>query len=330
MSHVLDGSKVQALELTILPSEQIEDLKKVIVDEWLQAKNMIDEKLQEFSIDRHSQVLEIQRYITEGGKRFRGFLTILTAKALGGDPVEALDAAVAIELVQAASLALDDVVDVDEFRRNKKASWIVHGISKTVLVSVLIISVAQRIVEKYGFKAIMHVIRAWEQTTRGEVADSFLYPILKPEDYENVAIYKTGALFRLAVILGAISAGGEQYIETLNKYGDSLGLAYQIADDIVDLANVLPKGVKWMDLQPGVKLFIKYLDPDREWENDDVPDYKHYIDKGIEKLRVVIEENGRLLRELPDNKYTRALALIPYFMAEKMLEEANLSLGYDF
>lgn len=321
---------MQALELTTLDNQQLEDIKNVILDEWLHAKNMIDEKLKEFSVDKHSQVLEIQRYITEGGKRFRGFLTILTAKALGGDPSEALDAAVAVELVQAASLALDDIVDVDEFRRNKKASWIVHGISKTVLVSVLIISVAQRIVEKYGFKAITHVIRAWEQTTRGEVADSFLYPILKPEDYENVAIYKTGALFRLAVILGAISANGDEYLDTLNKYGDSLGLAYQIADDIVDLANVLPENAKRKDLQPGVKLFIKYLDPDREWRDNEVPEYKEYIKKGIDRLRIVIEETGNLLWNLPDNKYTRALALIPYFMAEKMLEEANLSLGYSF
>ncbi|MCE4614000.1 MAG: polyprenyl synthetase family protein [Desulfurococcales archaeon] len=318
------------MELTALDNQQVKDIKKIIVDEWLQAKDMIDDKLKEFSIDKHGQVLEIQRYITEGGKRFRGFLTILTTKALGGDPLEALDAAVAVELVQAASLALDDIVDVDEFRRNKKASWIAHGVSKTVLVSVLIISVAQRIVEKYGFKAIMHVIRAWEQTTRGEVADSFLYPILKPEDYENVAIYKTGALFRLAVILGAISSGEDEYIDILNKYGDSLGLAYQIADDMVDLANVLPDSTKWGDLQSGVRLFVKYLDPNRNWKESEVPDYRYYIERGIEKLKVVIEEAGKLLWSLPDNKYTRALALIPYFMSEKMLEEANLSLGYGF
>ncbi len=320
---------MQALELTALNSEQVEDIKKVIVDEWIRSRELIDERLKEFSIDKHTQVLEIQRYITEGGKRFRGFLTILTAKALGGNAEDALDAAVAIELVQAASLALDDVVDVDEFRRNRKASWIVHGISKTVLVSVLIISVAQRIVEKYGFKAIMHVIRAWEQTTRGEVADSFLYPILKPEDYENVAIYKTGALFRLAVILGAISAGRDEYIDTLSKYGDKLGLAYQIADDIVDLATV-QENTPWSKIQPGVKLFIKYLDPGREWVDDDIPDYAEYVKKGISRLRSVVEEAGRFIWDLPDNKYTQALALIPYFMAEKMLEEAGLSLGYEF
>jgi hypothetical protein len=320
---------VQALELTALNSEQVEDIKKIIIDEWMQSREMIDQRLKEFSIDKHTQVLEIQRYITEGGKRFRGFLTILTAKALGGTAEDALDAAVAIELVQAASLALDDVVDLDEFRRNRKASWIVHGVSKTVLVSVLIISVAQRIVEKYGFKAIMHVIRAWEQTTRGEVADSFLYPILKPEDYENVAIYKTGALFRLAVILGAISARNEEFIDTLSKYGDMLGLAYQIADDIVDLATI-PEETPWSKIQPGVKLFIKYLDPGREWKDDEVPDYSRYVTLGIEKLRSVVEEVVRFTWELPSNKYTQALALIPYFMAEKMLEEARLSLGYEF
>ncbi|MEB3825215.1 MAG: polyprenyl synthetase family protein, partial [Desulfurococcales archaeon] len=187
------------LELTTITEDQMDSLRQLIIKEWMEAKKLIDERLLEFKIDKHGQVIEVQKYITEGGKRFRGFLTILTAKALGGSVEEALDAAVAIELVQAASLALDDIVDVDVIRRNKSASWIVHGVSKTVLVSVLIISVAQRIVEKYGFKAIMHVIRAWEQTTRGEVADSFLYPILKPEDYENVAIYKTGALFRLSV-----------------------------------------------------------------------------------------------------------------------------------
>ncbi len=219
---------------------------------------------------------------------------------------------------------------MDVIRRNKSASWIVHGVSKTVLVSVLIISVAQRIVEKYGFKAIMHVIRAWEQTTRGEVADSFLYPILKPEDYENVAIYKTGALFRLSVILGAIAAGHDEYLSDLSRYGDLLGLAYQVADDIVDLYRAKEENSAFKDLHPSIRLFIRYLDRSTKLEEDGEPDYDNLISIGIKKLRDIVEKASSLIVSLPDNMYSRALSVIPYFMVEKMLEEAGLTLGYNF
>ncbi|MCE4617336.1 MAG: polyprenyl synthetase family protein [Desulfurococcales archaeon] len=314
------------MTITILDHREMPRVKEFIQKEWSEAKMLLDEKLEELAVDKHASVIDVAKYICEGGKRFRGFLTLTTAKAIGGNWENAIDAAVAVEIVHAASLAVDDIIDLDRFRRGRVASWIMHGVSKTVLVSLLLISVAQKIVEKYGFKAIMHVIRAWEETTRGEVADAILYKVLRGPDYLEVAKAKTGALFKLSTVLGAIAVEGYDYLETLEEYGYKLGLAYQIADDIVDLVKAEEEKLKWKDLQPGVKLFIRWIANDAKFDPDTVPPYKALVEGAMHNLQDVVDRAVYLPTMLPENEYSQALMYLPYFMVEKMLGEANLSL----
>ena len=79
--------------------------------------------------------LDIVSETVLGGKRLRGVLTILVCEALGGKAEDALDAAAAVEIAHAASLDLDDIVDLDEIRRGKPATWIVKGLGRAVLGS---------------------------------------------------------------------------------------------------------------------------------------------------------------------------------------------------
>ncbi len=289
-----------------------------LAEEWARCREIIDESLRKIVGKLGDDYLPgVVKHILEGGKRFRGFLTILMAKALGASAKDALDAAVAIELVQAASLAIDDIIDKDQYRRGKRAAWMLYGVERTVLSSLLLIPFAQRIVEKLGFTALFHVIRAWELTVRGEVMDSFLGRKLGPESYIPLIERKTGALFKLSTILGALSAGvkDKELVENAGLYGLKLGIAYQITDDIADYTNAM-RGKK--KLGPGEELFIKWaksLDPDNPIEAA-----KKYISQ-------VIEEAREHLKKLPlkDPKYEKMLELLPYFITKKLLEETGLT-----
>ncbi|MEB3765810.1 MAG: polyprenyl synthetase family protein [Desulfurococcales archaeon] len=297
-----------------------EQLKEKLYREWLEAKTLIEDELEKTlnNLDP-SGLPDVAKYISRGGKRFRGFLTILTAKALGGSEKDAIEAAVAIELVQAASLAIDDIVDKDTVRRNSKAAWLVHGIGKTVLSSLLLIPIAQRMVEKLGVSALYYVIRAWESTVRGEIIDVFLAESLPSAKYIELAKLKTGSLFKLATILGALAAGVKEkpVLEKIGRYGELLGIIYQLADDIADYTKYVSGEKEKLD--PSEKLFIKWAD---EGQDDTVRN-------ALKTLNEYLKEITKNVDELPikDKELYTLFKFIPYFLVSKMLEEADLSLA---
>ncbi len=298
-----------------------EQLKEKLYREWLEAKTLIEDELEKTlnNLDP-SGLPDVAKYISRGGKRFRGFLTILTAKGLGGSEKDAIEAAVAIELVQAASLAIDDIVDKDTVRRNSKAAWLVHGIGKTVLSSLLLIPIAQRMVEKLGVSALYYVIRAWESTVRGEIIDVFLAESLPSAKYIELARLKTGSLFKLATILGALAAGvkDKPVLEKVGRYGELLGIIYQLADDIADYTRYISGDKEKLD--PSEKLFIKWAGEGQE----------DIIRNSLRTLNEYLKEITKNVDELPikDSELYMLFKFIPYFLVSKMLEEADLSLAY--
>jgi len=231
-----------------------------IVKLWKDIRRLIDERLNEV-LGKFSEVslVNAARYVVSGGKRFRGFLTIVVAKELGARIEDALDAAVAVELVHAASLALDDIIDADVFRRGKPAAWVTLGVSKAVMTANLLVPYAQKIVQqRYGSYALERTVEAWLKTSQGEALDAFA----PKADYLTVVRLKTGALFRLAAELGAIAARrGNSVVRLAGEYGEALGIAYQIADDVVDLlvgiespgANMLVEWLGTIDPEAGVR-----------------------------------------------------------------------------
>jgi len=292
---------------------------RLLLEKWLSSRLIIEDRLRGVLSRLGDDALpDVARFIVEGGKRFRGFLTIIMAEALGGRPEDAADAAAAIELVQAASLAIDDIIDRDTERRGKASAWRRFGISRTILVSLILIPVAQRIVEKLGFTALFHVIRSWEATVRGEVADSILASRLGPDKYLRVIELKTAALFKLATLLGAMSAGvrDRALLNRVGEYGRLLGIVYQIADDIADYTRSDRHG-------PGEELFAKWartLDPQNPLEAA-----KNY-------LRTQLQLAAETARSIPsrDSGIAKLLEILPAFLVEKLFEEASLDPGHIF
>jgi hypothetical protein len=291
-----------------------------IVAEWRRVRSLIEPELRRAAkAASEAGLVEVSQYIVRGGKRFRGFLVILAAEALGAQASEALDAAVAIELVHSASLAIDDIIDKDEKRRGLPVAWMVHGVEKTVLASLLMIPVAQRMVERYGVKALARVIRAWERTVRGEIIDYLLAGRIGPGRYVELIDLKTGSLFALAAALGAIAAGRDDLAKPLEEYGLRLGRIYQIADDAADYYAYLTGSRRKLD--PSERLFEKWAitvlgaQPGRP-----------AVEAALAYLRGQAAEASRLLEALPEGPKKRLLQAIPPFMVEKLLEESGLAL----
>jgi geranylgeranyl diphosphate synthase, type II len=183
------------------------------------------------------------------GKRLRPIMTVLAAEDLGGDAMAAIDAGCAVELVHAASLVLDDLPCMDnaKLRRGLPAVHVGHGEDLAVLVSISAVSLAYQLISE--IQAIPAQARldgiavlAKAVGVSGLVAGQF-------EDLRGgrtrravAEIHaanglKTGALFSAAVETGAVVAGADPATrKKLRSFAAELGHAFQLLDDLLDLA----------------------------------------------------------------------------------------------
>jgi hypothetical protein len=296
------------------------EVAEEIIREWERARRLLEPVLREAARAASEAGLEeVASYIVRGGKRFRGFLVILVAEALGGTTEDALSAAAAIELVHSASLAIDDIIDKDRIRRGSPVAWIVYGVEKTVLATLLMIPVAQRMVIQYGLKALTRVVAAWERTVRGEILDYLAASRLPPYRYLELVDMKTGSLFALAASLGAIAAGRADLASRMEEYGSHLGRIYQVADDASDYYRYI-KGMR-PKLDPSEELFERWA-----VEVLGAMPGESAVATALGYVARQALKASMLLEGLPEGPKKRVLRAIPRFMAEKLVEEAGLTL----
>lgn len=205
-------------------------------------------------------ILRAQRYLMRGGKRIRGTVLLLNYEAFGGKDIsEAMDAAVAVEVLQSMSLALDDPADGDRVRRGKPAAWVAMKIRELVTLADATIPHAIYTLRKYGARVVDEALSTWKDMGMGQVHDLFLSnwrgsTKLYPETINK----KTGKMFALSCVLGARIAGVPyEQVQIARKYGQSLGFLFQVADDIADLKagkSVSDSFRQWAGLNPDGRL----------------------------------------------------------------------------
>jgi len=192
------------------------------------------------------------RYALEGGKMLRPVMLILSFRACnGGDDRydKALESALGIELAHSASLVHDDIMDGDTTRRGKPSLYVKNGIGSAILTGHRMISKAFRISVEHGLENAMIFLDTWDETLIGQTEDIDLNAHLENilnggnsselliKEYFNVIEMKTASLFATACRAGAIEAKAPpEIISLLAEYGRNVGLAYQLADDLVDIA----------------------------------------------------------------------------------------------
>jgi len=181
----------------------------------------------------------------EAGKKIRGCLCCMINDALGGGPESAIPRAVAVELIQAATLIHDDFVDQDAFRRNRPAVWTLEGARRAVLIGDVIFASAIKGMNDLSREDGVTVSHAIAQVSKGALFEPLDPQVLAGEieagraggqTYEKIIRLKTGILFGTACRLGSIAAGaGDNLRERSYRYGLRIGEAYQIADDLIEV-----------------------------------------------------------------------------------------------
>ena len=224
--------------------------------DYLKAKTaLIDEALAGyFSEDspRCRLICKAARYsLLSGGKRIRPVLCIAAAEALGEKAVDVLPAACALEMIHAYSLIHDDLpaMDNDDYRRGQLTSHKVFGDDIAILAGDALLTEAFKILAdrkktpKVSPGRMLAASREVAEAAgyRGMVGGQALDVRMegkKGELEELCAIHrlKTGALLRASLRCGAILAGADKKaLDDLSAYGDRIGLAFQIADDILNV-----------------------------------------------------------------------------------------------
>ena len=200
------------------------------------------------SISLENNFLDMLKYpLDAGGKRLRPILTCLACELFNGDYKKAIIPAVSLELIHTYSLVHDDLpaMDYDDFRRGKPTTHVKYGEANAILVgdglfthSFEILSNAN--VNDKTLRKLLYEI-SYAAGVSGMVMGQFidLYYEERDIDFEMLKILhskKTGAMIRGAVRVGAIASEKENInLENITKYGEAIGLAFQIQDDILDV-----------------------------------------------------------------------------------------------
>ncbi|WDH78372.1 polyprenyl synthetase family protein [Microbacterium esteraromaticum] len=198
------------------------------------------------------------RYLYEaGGKRIRPVLALLTAQLGDGNITPVIEIAAALELTHLGSLYHDDVMDGADTRRGVPAAHAVWGNNVAILTGDILFSRASQIMSRYGDRAMRLQADTFERLVMGQMHETVgAQPDDDPiEFYLQVLADKTGSLIAAATQGGAIfSNAPAEYEEPLRVYGEKVGVAFQLLDDVIDLsADAEETGkVPGTDLRAGV------------------------------------------------------------------------------
>ena len=304
--------------------------KKVICAELEQLENTLAESI----CSDIELATKVSGYIVKsGGKRIRPAICILVAKTLGYSKPDLIRLASSIELLHTATLIHDDVVDESLVRRGKEsiqAKWDdAHG----VLVGDFVYSKAFQLMASFDNpKIIRELANSTNKISEGEVLQLSLktQPNLSEEDYFNIINRKTAELFKVsAQTAGILCECTKTELDSLNNFATSLGLAFQIQDDILDYygqENLTGKKVG-KDFEEGkftlpIILSLKTMNQKNKtrllslFETRKIEDFDEVLDlmegeKTTEQLQSIFthysDECIHELEKFPHNKYRDAL-----------------------
>lgn len=183
--------------------------------------------------------------IAAGGKRVRPLLLLTAFEACGGQAKgaqgrsDAIDAAVALELVHTASLVHDDIMDEAGERRGRPSTYAAHGRDAAILVGDYLFTQAFALAATLPKQAMAMTADACRRLCEGQLAETGLKAKGAPDRAAYVAVIrdKTAALLAAGCGIGATMAGADEAtVQSMYRYGDAIGHAFQVLDDVLDVA----------------------------------------------------------------------------------------------
>ena len=188
------------------------------------------------SISHMSLTPQLNSVLLSRGKRLRSVMLMECAELVGGSREEALPLGIAIELLHAATLVQDDIIDKEEERRGKMSLYRKWSVGDAILVADCLICLAIDKAADFGEDVLKTIARTGLELCDGEHLDlnSLLDTTLEDEYFSSVK-GKSASLFRTAAYCGGLVGGGDiSQINLLADFGNYFGIAYQIKDDVTD------------------------------------------------------------------------------------------------
>jgi geranylgeranyl diphosphate synthase type II len=228
------------------------ELKAYLKEQCTRIDAALDGFLPKESELPHSIHKAMRYSVFAGGKRVRPILMLAACRAVGGDPERALPAACAMEMIHTYSLIHDDLpaMDDDDFRRGNPTSHKVFGEAIAILAGDALLTEAFKLTsdprfagdsDPAGLLAVIHEIASCAGShgmVGGQVVDmeSEGNHEIDLATVQYIHTHKTGALIKASVVAGALLGGAAgQQLAAITRYGEAAGLAFQIADDILDI-----------------------------------------------------------------------------------------------
>jgi geranylgeranyl pyrophosphate synthase len=195
----------------------------------------IDQTL-ETNFDRDEANQIIKYMFRTGGKRCRPLLVALSAEAFGVDSEKSLDAAAAIEIIHAATLVFDDLIDKDQMRRGVPTIHMAFSNEKALTSGLFLASKGVQLLSNYKNPEIMRMVGSTlVDISKGELLDILSDVSASVNECVAIADLKTASLFGSAsAIGGAIADVQGRDLVALQKFGRSAGMSFQIRDDMLD------------------------------------------------------------------------------------------------
>ena len=292
-----------------------------------------------------STITEIAEYLREGGgKRIRPTLLLLSAHALGYAGQGSIRLGAVVEMVHTATLVHDDIIDGADTRRGRPSANTAWGNEKCVLAGDWLYMQAFKVaLEEKNLRVLELLIGLTQQMVEGELLQiQKLGKAVSEAEYYDLIFRKTACLFSVSMRLGAVLAGASEAEENrLATYGRTVGLAFQIVDDVLDLTateEVLGKPVA-SDLREGKATLSVIHSMDHGTAKDRqaiqrVLDDRSFENVGRQQIRDILVRNGSVeyartvadryaeqsrqaLAQLADSEFKRALLWVPDFVVAR-------------
>lgn len=251
----------------------------------------------------------VEYSLMAGGKRLRPVLMLATYKLFRKDFENVFPYAVAMEMIHNFSLIHDDLpaIDDDDFRHGKPTNHKAFNESTAILAGDMLLNKAYIVLGKELYenrnnkevklRAFYEFANAVERMIIGEYVDTeFEGQVISGDYLEYMHKNKTGALIKVSIRIGAMLAGASEFdLERLTQYGENIGLAFQIKDDILDIVGdekVLGKPVG-NDVEKQKSTFVS----------------KYGLEEANNILEKVIKEAIEIIDRYPNGAFLRELAI---------------------
>ena len=201
--------------------------------------NHIDSIINDAFLLSNAELSEMCTYVvSSGGKRIRPAMCVLANRACNGTGDKVLDVAAAFEIIHNATLIHDDINDNAELRRGRKSLHKEYTVSKAIIAGDLMFAIGFKLIGSSAEEVISTVVTATESMAESEfIQKDFEHTSNVDEDnYMDIIHGKTAMPICTAAKVGAILSGADkEHVDAIIKYALSLGLAFQIIDDILDV-----------------------------------------------------------------------------------------------